>query len=106
MERRLRAIEGDEPAAEAGAGWRTPGWLPLASAVLVVALFVLLVWTRLSLGGRIEALEGETANLREAVATRDRVIGEQSRRLGDVRDRLDDLRARLDEARALLEPAP
>jgi hypothetical protein len=106
VERRLRAVEEDEPEAGLAGGWRTPGWLPLASAVLVVALFVLLVWTRLSLGGRIEALEGETATLREAVATRDRVIGEQSRRLGDVRDRLDDLRARLDEARALLEPAP
>ncbi len=103
MERRLRAVLGDEPAAEAGSGWRSPGWLPLACAVLVAALFVLLVWTRLSLGGRIEALEGETATLRDAVATRDRVIGEQSRRLGDVRDRLDDLRARVDEARALLD---
>ena len=106
MERRLRAVEDEEAEAGSVPAWRGPGWLPLGFGVVVAALFVLLVWTRLSLGGRIEALEGETAVLREAVAARDRTIGEHTRRMGDVRDRLDDLRTRLDEARALVAPAP
>jgi uncharacterized coiled-coil protein SlyX len=57
---------------------------------LVIAL-VLLVWSYVSLGSRIDALEGETHMLRTAVQERDDMINAQRARLDDVRGRLQEL---------------
>jgi hypothetical protein len=57
---------------------------------LVIAL-VLLVWSYISLGSRIDALEGETRMLRTAVQERDDLISAQRSRLDEVRGRLQDL---------------
>jgi hypothetical protein len=57
---------------------------------LAVAL-VLLVWSYLSLGSRIDTLEGEAKLLRAAVAERDELINAQRSRLDEVRGRVQEL---------------
>jgi hypothetical protein len=57
---------------------------------LAVAL-VLLVWSYLSLGSRIDTLEGEAQLLRAAVAERDELINAQRSRLDEVRGRVQEL---------------
>jgi hypothetical protein len=71
-----------------------------AAALLGIALVIalaLLVWSRVQLGSRIDALEDETRVLREAVAERDRVIDAHRGRLGAVRDRVEELQVLLDQ---------
>ena len=73
---------------------------PAASVLLAIALLItlaLLVWSRIQLGGQIEALKEETRALQAAVAERDRVIGAQRGRLEEVRAHVDRLGALLDE---------
>ncbi len=63
--------------------------LVLATA-LALAL-VLLLWSYISLGSRIDSLEGEAQLLRAAVAERDELINAQRARLDEVRGRVKDL---------------
>ena len=62
----------------------------MLGTALAVAL-VLLVWSYLSLGSRIDTLESEAALLRAAVAERDELINAQRARLDEVRGRVQEL---------------
>ena len=67
----------------------------LGAALVVVVLgslaLVLLLWSYISLGSRIDSLEGEAQLLRAAVAERDELINAQRARLDEVRGRVKDL---------------
>jgi hypothetical protein len=88
------------------------GRLQLALGVALAIALVLLVWSYFSLGARIDALEGETHTLRQAVAERDDVISAQRTRLDAVRGRLQELLQLVDQpmpgaaSTAAPEPAP
>jgi hypothetical protein len=71
---------------------------------LAIAL-VLLVWSYLSLGSRIDALVGETQLLRAAVAERDELINAQRARLDEVRGRVQELLQLVDQPVAGAMPA-
>jgi hypothetical protein len=71
---------------------------------LAVAL-VLLVWSYLSLGSRIDALEGEARVLRAAVAERDELINAQRSRLDEVRGRVQELLQLVEQPVAGAPPA-
>jgi hypothetical protein len=96
QEPKLRSIPPAQGAAR-GTGSREPqNRLQLALGVALAIALVLLVWSYFSLGSRIDALEGETRALRQAVAERDDLISAQ-------RSRLDEVRGRLQEAIQLLD---
>jgi len=69
----------------------------LALGVALAIALVLLVWSYFSLGSRIDALEGETRTLRQAIAERDDLITAQRSRLDEVRGRLQELVQLLDQ---------
>ena len=81
------------------------GRLPLVLGTALAIALVLLVWSYLALGSRIDVLEGETRILRTAVAERDELIGAQRERLEDVRGRVQEL-LQLMEQPVAGEPAP
>ena len=63
----------------------------LVLGTALAAVLVLLVWSYLSLGSRIDTLEGEAQLLRTAVAERDELINAQRARLDEVRGRVQEL---------------
>ena len=63
--------------------------IALGTALAIV--LVLLFWSYLSLGSRIDALENESQVLRAAVAERDELINAQRSRLDEVRGRVQEL---------------
>lgn len=65
--------------------------LPLVLGTALAIVLVLLVWSYLALGSRIDALVGETELLRAAVAERDELINAQRARLDEVRGRVQEL---------------
>ena len=71
---------------------------------LAVAL-VLLVWSYLSLGSRIDTLESEAQLLRAAVAERDELINAQRSRLDEVRGRVQELLQLIEQPVAGAPPA-
>lgn len=97
QEPKLRSIP---PAASAarGASSREPqSRMQLALGVALAIALVLLVWSFFSLGSRIDALEGETRALRQAISERDELISAQRSRLDEVRGRLQELIQLLDQ---------
>jgi hypothetical protein len=83
--------------------------LVLGTALAIV--LVMLVWSYLALGSRIDALENESQVLRAAVAERDELINAQRTRLDEVRGRLQELLQLVDQPVAgappvAPEPAP
>jgi uncharacterized coiled-coil protein SlyX len=100
QEPKLRSIPPAQPG-QRGSSPRDPaasqGRLQLALGVALAIALVLLVWSYFSLGSRIEALEGETRALRQAVAERDDLISAQRSRLDEVRGRLQELIQVLDQ---------
>jgi len=96
QEPKLRSIPPGGLGTRSGAGARVPsdsaqGRLHLALGVALAIALVLLVWSYFSLGARIDALEGETQTLRQAISQRDDVISAQRSRLDEVRGRLQEL---------------
>lgn len=79
--------------------------VPVVLGTALAIALVLLVWSYLSLGSRIDALESETRTLRAAVAERDDLIVAQRQRLDDVRGRVQELLQLMDQPVAG-EPAP
>jgi len=69
--------------------------LVLGTALAIV--LVLLVWSYLALGSRIDALESESQVLRAAVAERDELINAQRTRLDEVRSRVQELLQLVDQ---------
>jgi hypothetical protein len=69
--------------------------LVLGTALAIV--LVLLVWSYLALGSRIDALENESQVLRAAVAERDELINAQRNRLDEVRGRVQELLQLVDQ---------
>ena len=63
----------------------------LALTTALAFALVLLIWSYLSLGSRIDSLEGEARILRAAVAERDELINAQRTRLDEVRGRVNEL---------------
>jgi uncharacterized coiled-coil protein SlyX len=95
QEPKLRAIPpgglGTRSTGVRGSGDSAQSRIHLALGVALAIALVLLVWSYFSLGARIDALEGETRNLRQAVSERDDVISAQRSRLDEVRGRLQEL---------------
>lgn len=96
QEPKLRSIPPGGLGTRSGAGARgasdsAQGRLQLALGVALAIALVLLMWSYFSLGARIDALEGETRTLRQAIAERDDVISAQRSRLDEVRGRLQEL---------------
>jgi hypothetical protein len=79
--------------------------VPLVLGTALAIALVLLVWSYLALGSRIDVLESETRTLRAAVAERDELIVAQRERLDDVRARVQEL-LQLVEQPVAGEPAP
>ncbi len=96
QEPKLRSVPPTAPAARSGMLARADKGPPqsrmqlVLGTALAVAL-VLLVWSYLSLGSRIDTLEGEAQLLRAAVAERDELINAQRERLDEVRGRVQEL---------------
>jgi hypothetical protein len=67
------------------------GRVPLVLATALAVALVLLVWSYLAMGSRIDTLESEAALLRAAVAERDELINAQRARLDEVRGRVQEL---------------
>jgi len=67
------------------------GRTPLVLGTALAVALVLLVWSYLSLGSRIDTLESEAQLLRAAVAERDELINAQRARLDEVRGRVQEL---------------
>ena len=76
----------------------------MLGTALAVAL-VLLVWSYLSLGSRIDTLESEAQLLRAAVAERDELINAQRSRLDEVRGRVQELLQLVEQPVAGAPPA-
>ncbi len=79
--------------------------VPLVLGTALAIALVLLVWSYLALGSRIDVLESETRMLRSAVAERDELIGAQRSRLEEVRGRVQEL-LQLMEQPVAGEPEP
>ncbi|HTO09814.1 MAG TPA: hypothetical protein VMR86_22375 [Myxococcota bacterium] len=71
--------------------------LQLALVIGLVVAVVLLVWSYVSLSGRIDSLESETRVLRTAVQERDDMISAQRSRLDEVRGRVQELLQLVDQ---------
>jgi uncharacterized coiled-coil protein SlyX len=95
QEPKLRAIPpsglGSRGASARGSGDSAPGRIHLALGVALAIALVLLVWSYFSLGARIDALESEAGQLRQAISERDDVISAQRSRLDEVHGRLQEL---------------
>ena len=85
---------------------RSQGRLQLALGTALAVALVLLVWSYLSLGSRIDTLESEAALLRAAVAERDELINAQRSRLDEVRGRVQELLQLVEQPVAGIPPAP
>ncbi|MEX2208784.1 MAG: hypothetical protein WEF50_21420 [Myxococcota bacterium] len=81
------------------------GRLALVLGTALALALVLLVWSYLSLGSRIDTLEGEAQLLREAVAERDELINAQRTRLDEVRGRVQELLQLVEQPVAGAPPA-
>jgi len=96
QEPKLRSIPPAGPGARSGPLSRADKVPPQGRAQLVLGtalavVLVLLVWSYLALGSRIDSLEGEAQILRAAVAERDELINAQRARLDEVRGRVQEL---------------
>ncbi|HXK24145.1 MAG TPA: hypothetical protein VMS55_15865 [Myxococcota bacterium] len=94
QEPKLRSIPpgGLGARSDAGSGARETGSrTPFALGVALAVALVLLVWSYFSLSSRIDALEGETQTLRQAISERDDVISAQRARLDQVHGRVQEL---------------
>jgi hypothetical protein len=98
QEPKLRAIPAAGATTRSGSarGGSEPNRVQLALGVALAIALVLLLWSYFSLGSRIDALEGETRTLRQAVAERDDLISAQRSRLYEVRGRLQEVIQLLD----------
>jgi hypothetical protein len=99
QEPKLRSLPPAGPGTR-GAGARSSDStqrMQLALGVALAIALVLLVWSYFSLGSRIDALEGETRAMRQAIAERDDVISAQRSRLDEVRGRLQELLQLVDQ---------
>jgi hypothetical protein len=113
-EPRLRAVEPGAPGAapERGVAPRDVGprtdvgrAARLLGLALAIAL-VLLVWSRVQLGQRIDDLAGENSRLAQAVAERDAALAERTRLIEAHERRLGQVRERLREALRLADAPP
>ncbi len=93
-------------------GGRRPSRTVLVLGVSLAIAIFLLLWTRAEMGGRIGALEDESAALgqqvseaRSAIAARDRTITAQGERLESVRESVRDVLELLDAPVAAALPA-
>ena len=96
QEPKLRSVPPGAPGARSGVLARADKEPPQNRVQLVLGtalavVLVLLVWSYLSLGSRIDTLEGEAQLLRAAVAERDELINAQRHRLDEVRGRVQEL---------------
>src|SRR5262245_49081620 len=76
---------------ESGRSERDSGRISLALGVALAVALVLLIWSYLSLGSRIDALESQTQVMRQAISDRDDVISAQRARLDQVHGRVQEL---------------
>jgi hypothetical protein len=110
QEPKLRSVPPAGPGARTGALGRAEGTPPqgrlqlVLGTALAVAL-VLLVWSYLALGSRIDTLEGEAQLLRAAVVERDELINAQRSRLDEVRGRVQELLQLVEQPVAGAPPA-
>jgi len=96
QEPKLRSVPPGAPGTRSGPLARADKGPPQNRAQLVLGtalavVLVLLVWSYLSLGSRIDTLENEAQLLRTAVAERDDMINAQRSRLDEVRGRVQEL---------------
>ena len=110
QEPKLRSVPPAGPAARSGLLARADKGPPQSRVQLVLGTalavaLVLLVWSYLSLGSRIDTLEGEAQVLRAAVAERDELINAQRSRLDEVRGRVQELLQLVEEPVAGAPPA-
>jgi hypothetical protein len=110
QEPKLRSVPPAGPGARSGPLARAESDPPqsrlqlVLGTALAVAL-VLLVWSYLSLGSRIDTLEAEAQLLRAAVAERDELINAQRARLDEVRGRVQELLQLVEQPVAGAPPA-
>jgi hypothetical protein len=97
QEPKLRSIPPAPTGLRGGSARDSQSRLQLALGVALAIALVLLVWSYFSLGSRIDALEGETKALHQAVAERDDLISAQRARLDEVRSRLQETVSLLDQ---------
>lgn len=84
-----------------------PAWAPTVLGVALVVALVLLVWSRVQLGGEIATLGIELRALEERLVSRDRVISVQADRISAARQGLGELEVRIGELRTTLsKPVP
>ena len=111
QEPKLRSVPPAGPGARGGRARRAPtrarrqGRLQLVLGTALAVALVLLVWSYLSLGSRIDTLEGEAQLLRAAVAERDELINAQRSRLDEVRGRVQELLQLVEQPVAGAPPA-
>jgi hypothetical protein len=110
QEPKLRSVPPAGPGARTGplgraAGSPPQGRLQLVLGTALAVALVLLVWSYLSLGSRIDTLESEAQLLRAAVAERDELINAQRSRLDEVRGRVQELLQLVEQPVAGTPPA-
>jgi hypothetical protein len=96
QEPKLRSVPPTGPAGRGGVNARaeaTPpqSRVPIVLGTALAVVLVLLIWSYLALGSRIDVLVGEAEVLRAAVAERDELINAQRARLDEVRGRIQEL---------------
>ncbi len=111
-EPRLRPVSALPEAPDRADGGRRPSRTVLVLGVSLAIAIFLLLWTRAEMGGRIGALEDETAALeqqvseaRSAIAARNRTIAAQGERLESVRESVRGVLELLDTPVAAAIPA-
>jgi len=96
QEPKLRSVPPTGPPGRGGVNARAEASppqsrVPIVLGTALAVVLVLLVWSYLALGSRIDELTGEAQVLRAAVAERDELINAQRARLDEVRSRIQEL---------------
>ncbi len=103
-EPRLRRVPPPEEreSEQQGGDSETGSRLILLLGLALSVAFVLLVWSRLQLGSRIDVLETEARALKQTIIDREATIAEQSARISAQEDRLGEVRGRVEAVLDLL----
>jgi hypothetical protein len=100
--RRVPPPEDRESEQQGGDSEQTGSRLILLLGLALSVAFVLLVWSRLQLGNRIDVLETEARARKQTIIDREATIAEQSARISAQEDRLGEVRGRVEAVLDLL----